>query len=97
MDHEAPAPVRARRCWVEERHIWLELDDNRRVSFPAAKYPLLANAAQPLLEQVQLRLQGLALRWEELDEDIWVDDAVHGRFPRAPSTVTSIAPAKSER
>ena len=32
--------------------------------------------------KVSLRLNGLALRWEELDEDIWVDDAVCGRFPR---------------
>ena len=34
-----------------------------------------------MLEKVSLRVQGRALRWEELDEDIWVDDAVQGRFP----------------
>lgn len=27
------------------------------------------------------RLQGLALCWEERNEDIWLDDAVCGRFP----------------
>ncbi len=70
------------RCWVEDRRVWLELADQRLVSFPASKYPLLANASHSQLEQVQLRLHGLALRWEELDEDIWVDDAVCGRFPR---------------
>jgi len=43
---------------------------------------LLAGAPQPLLERATLRLGGLALRWESLDEDIWVDDAVCGRFPR---------------
>jgi hypothetical protein len=55
------------------------------VSFPAAKYPLLAEAPQQLLEKVQPRVQGRALRWEDLDEDIWVDDAVHGRFPKPQS------------
>ena len=70
------------RCWVEDRRIWLELADQRLVSFPASKYPLLANASPAQLEKVTLRLHGLALRWEELDEDIWVDDAVYGRFPR---------------
>ena len=70
------------RCWVEGRRICLELADQRLVSFPASKYPLLANASQSQLEQVKLRLQGLALRWEDLDDDIWVDDAVCGRFPR---------------
>ena len=83
MDRNAQTPIAARRCWVEGRRVWLELADQRLVSFPATKYPLLANAPQARLEKVKLRLQGLALRWEELDEDIWVEDAVHGRFPRA--------------
>jgi len=59
------------------------------VSFPAAKYPLLAEAPQELLEKVLLRVQGRALRWEELDEDIWVDDAVQGRFPTAKKLTLS--------
>ncbi len=70
------------RGWVEARRVCLELADGRGVSFPAAKYPLLAKAPQSQLEKLTLRLNGLALRWEELDEDIWVEDAVAGRFPR---------------
>lgn len=77
-----PRPSTALRCWIEGRRIWLELDDQRIVSFPATRYPLLAGASPAALAQVQLRLNGLALRWEALDEDIWVDDAVQGRFPR---------------
>ena len=73
----------AARCWIEARRVCLELADGRCVSFPAAKFPLLASAPDNLLQKVKLRLNGLALRWEELDEDIWVDDAVCGRFPRA--------------
>lgn len=75
----------AARCWVETRRVCLELADGRFVSFPAAKFPLLASAPDNLLQKVKLRLNGLALRWEELDEDIWVDDAVCGRFPRQPA------------
>jgi hypothetical protein len=70
------------RCWVEDGRVWPELADQRLVGFPASKYPLLSKTPQNLLEKVSLRLDGLALRWEELDEDIWVDDAVCGRFPR---------------
>jgi hypothetical protein len=92
MDNNAPQPVAALRCWVEGRRVWLELADQRLVSFPATKYPLLAKAPQAQLEQVQLRLQGLALRWDELDEDIWVDDAVHGRFPREKKTPAESVP-----
>ena len=76
-----PKEHAALRCWVEGRRIWLELDDQRLVSFPASRYPLLSDAPQQLLEKASLRVQGRALRWEELDEDIWVADAVMGRFP----------------
>jgi hypothetical protein len=79
---ETNEAVAAVRCWVEGRRVWMELADQRLVSFPAAKYPRLADAPQRQLEAVQLRVHGRALRWEELDEDIWVNDAVHGRFPR---------------
>jgi hypothetical protein len=63
--------------------------DQRLVSFPATKYPLLAGAPRDQFEKVQLRLQGLALRWEDLDEDIWVDDAANGRFPRTKEVALS--------
>jgi len=82
MDNDPSNPIPAVRCWVEARRVWLELADQRLVSFPASKYPLLAKTSQGDLEKVQLRLNGLPLRWEDLDEDIWVGDAVHGRFPR---------------
>jgi hypothetical protein len=32
------------------------------------------------LKKVQIRLDGYALRWEELDEDITVPGVVEGRF-----------------
>lgn len=70
------------RCWIEGRRVCVELADGRQFSFPAAKYPRLADAPQSLLEQVILRVQGRALRWKAVDEDIWVADALAGRFPR---------------
>jgi len=83
MVTETMTETAALRCWIEAQRVCLELADGRFVSFPVSKYPLLAKAPQNLLEKVSLRLNGLALRWEELDEDIWVEDAVCGRFPRA--------------
>ena len=81
-------PSAALRCWIEGRRVCLELDDQRIVSFPAARFPLLAPASPETLAKVQLQLGGRALRWDELDEDIWVDDAVQGRFPR-PSAASA--------
>jgi hypothetical protein len=88
MAAETMTKTAAVRCWVEARRVCLELADGRFVSFPASKYPLLANAPQNLLGKVRIRLRGLALRWEALDEDIWVDDAVCGRFP-SPGKLTA--------
>ncbi len=86
MDSVESSPAAAQRCWVTDRFVWLEFSDGRKSGFPACRYPILANAPQSLLEKVQLRVQGLALRWEELDEDIWVEDAVNGRFPQSLAT-----------
>jgi hypothetical protein len=48
---ETERETMAVRCWVEGRRVWLELADQRLVSFPASKYPLLAKAPQPLLDR----------------------------------------------
>jgi hypothetical protein len=71
----------AARCWIEAGRVWIELTDQRVFSFPTHKYPRLAKAPPASLAEVQLRVGGRALRWEGLDEDIWVDDAICGRFP----------------
>jgi hypothetical protein len=76
MDNKAASSASAVRCWIEDRRVCLELTDQRVVSFPAAKYPRLAAASAAALSEVSLRVQGRALRWESLDEDIWVEDAV---------------------
>ena len=82
MEDKAQSSAITVRCWIEGRRVWLELADQRMLSFPAAKYTLLARAAPEDLAKVTLRLHGRALRWESLDEDILVEDAVAGRFPR---------------
>jgi hypothetical protein len=60
--------------------IFFELTDGRQIGFPAARFRLLANASDAELDQVELCLNGAALRWEQLDEDITVRGIVEGRF-----------------
>jgi len=76
-----PAAVRA---WAEGRTIYTELHDGRIVGFPADRFRLLAAATDEQLAQVKLELNGYALRWEELDEDITVPGIVAGRFELPP-------------
>jgi len=71
---------RAVRVWAQARMVFVELTDGRLVGFPADRLRLLANAADEELSRVELCLNGAALRWEELDEDISVRGIVEGRF-----------------
>jgi len=72
-----PAAIRA---WAERRMIYVELTDGRIIGFPASRFKLLANAPEEKLKEVAIRLNGFALRWESLDEDITVPGIVAGNF-----------------
>ena len=72
-----PAAIRA---WAEGRMIFLELTDGRIIGFPAVRFKILKNATDEQLKEVKIRLNGYALRWESLDEDITVPGIVAGNF-----------------
>ena len=70
----------ASRVWAEKRMIFLELTDGRIIGFPASRFRRLKDASDEELSKVELRLNGFALRWEHLDEDITVPGIVAGNF-----------------
>jgi hypothetical protein len=72
-----PVAVRA---WAQGRQICIELHDGRTVSFPADRFRRLASASDAELQDVQVEVNGHALRWEQLDEDITVPGILAGRF-----------------
>lgn len=72
-----PAAIRA---WSEKRTVFIELTDGRIIGFPADRFRILAGATEEQLKEVAIRLNGFALRWESLDEDITVPGIVAGNF-----------------
>ena len=68
------------RVWAEKRTIFVELTDGRIIGFPADRFKILSKANEEQLKEVTLRLNGFALRWESLDEDITVPGIVAGNF-----------------
>ena len=68
------------KAWAERRTIFIELTDGRIIGFPADRFKLLKKATEPQLKEVVLRLDGFALRWESLDEDITVPGVLAGNF-----------------
>ncbi|MEK6614924.1 MAG: DUF2442 domain-containing protein [Bacteroidota bacterium] len=67
-------------AWVEGRKILIELTDGRVISFPANRFKRLKEAKDEDLKKVELRLNGYALRWENMDEDITVKGIIAGNF-----------------
>jgi hypothetical protein len=72
-----PAAIRA---WAEGRMIFIELTDSRIIGFPADRFKRLKEASDEQLKKVKARLNGFALRWEEIDEDITVPGILAGNF-----------------
>jgi hypothetical protein len=68
------------RAWAENRIIYLELTDGRIFGFPADRFRILSQATEAQLQAVQVEVEGYALRWEELDEDLTVSGVVAGQF-----------------
>ncbi len=91
----------ALRAWADGRTIYVELHDGRIVGFPADRFIILASATDKQLAKVQVEVNGYALRWEELDEDITVPGIVAGHFQLPPidecPTNRSSGRAKSAR
>ncbi len=79
MRNKPVEPV-AIRAWAEERMIYIELTDGRIIGFPANRFKILSEASDEKLQEVTLRLNGYALSWESLDEDITVPGIVAGHF-----------------
>lgn len=66
--------------WVEKRVVFIELTDGRIIGFPANRFKILKNATDEQLKEVIIRLNGFALRWENIDEDITVKGILAGNF-----------------
>ncbi len=68
------------KTWSQGRIIVVELTDGRTISFPADRFKILSKATDDQLKEVTLRLNGHALRWEDLDEDLTVRGIIAGNF-----------------
>jgi len=67
-------------AWAERRMVYVELTDGRVIGFPADRFKILSRASDKELKDVVVELNGCALRWEALDEDLTVAGVVAGRF-----------------
>lgn len=67
-------------AWVKDRMVYIELTDFRIIGFPADRFKILSKATDEELAEVKIRLNGYALRWDNLDEDLTVKGILEGNF-----------------
>jgi hypothetical protein len=78
--YSSVSSIPAIRVWTEDRIVFIELTDGRIIGFPADRFKILKNSSAEQIARVTLELNGAALRWEELDEDLTVQGIIEGRF-----------------
>lgn len=62
----------------ESDMMWVDLADGRKLGVPLAYFPRLLNAPPEQLSRYEISGGGSGLHWDELDEDISVENLLMG-------------------
>ena len=62
----------------DKDNIWIALTDGRKLSVPLAYFPRLLNATKIQRESYIISGGGTGLHWDEIDEDISVENLILG-------------------
>jgi len=54
--------------------MWIELNDGRKLGIPLIYFPRLLKATTDQLQNYQISGGGIGLHWDELDEDLLVEN-----------------------
>ena len=59
--------------------LWIGLADGRQLGVPLAYFPRLLNATPEQRQRYEISGGGIGLHWDELDEDILVENLLLGK------------------
>jgi len=62
----------------DANNMWVDFADGRKLGVPLAYFPRLLNATPKQREQFEISGGGSGLHWDELDEDISVENLLLG-------------------
>lgn len=69
--------------------MWVELIDGRKLGVPLAYFPRLLNASPEQCQDYEISGGGSGLHWDEIDEDINVENLLIGIGDRAQANTQS--------
>lgn len=61
-----------KKVWFEDRAIFIQTSEDKTLSQPLDKFPILCKATDEQRERYTICKRGDALRWAEIDEDIHI-------------------------
>ena len=62
----------------DANNMWVDFADGRKLGVPLAYFPRLLNATPKQREQYEISGGGSGLHWDEIDEDISVENLLLG-------------------
>jgi hypothetical protein len=69
--------------------MWVDFVDGRKLGVPLAYFPRLLNATGSQREHLEISGGGSGLHWDEIDEDISVENLLLGIGDRTKSHLTA--------
>jgi len=73
---------RANGISFDSDNMWVELTDGRKLSVPLVYFPRLLNATVSQRNSFIISGGGIGIHWDELDEDINVENLLFGIYDR---------------
>ncbi len=75
-----PIKPYAKQLSFDNDMMWIELNDGRKLGIPLIYFPRLLKATTDQLQNYQISGGGTGLHWDELDEDLLVENLLIGIF-----------------
>ena len=75
-----PIKLYAKQLSFDNDMMWIELKDGRKLGIPLIYFPRLLKATTDQLQNYQISGGGIGLHWDELDEDLLVENLLMGIF-----------------
>lgn len=75
----------AKNVEFDENNMWVELTDGRKLSVPLAYFPRLLKATEEQRRSYIISGGGVGLHWDDLDEDINVENLLLGIYDKDAS------------
>jgi hypothetical protein len=69
-----PIKPYAKQLSFDNDMMWIELNDGRKLGIPLVYFPPLLKATTDQLQNYQISGGGTGLHWDELDEDLQVEN-----------------------